>query len=104
MRYLVQVGLEAQARQRVDRLSGGQCQRVGIARALVTEPALIIADEPTGNLDTAAGEKIMTMLMELTRAGEIAVVMVTHNNLLAHRADRLVRIENGRLTEATQCA
>lgn len=99
-RYLSLVGLEKFAAQRSNQLSGGQRQRVGIARALAMQPEIIIADEPTGNLDTKSGEEIMKILEALCHKKNIAVVMVTHNNDLARRADRVVRIVDGTVSEA----
>lgn len=98
--YLKLVGLEKQASQRGNQLSGGQRQRVGIARALTMKPEIIIADEPTGNLDTAHGNEIISILEKLAHSKNIAVIMVTHNDELARRADRIVRIVDGKLMEA----
>lgn len=100
MQYLRLVGLEKQAKQRSNQLSGGQRQRVGIARALTMKPEIIIADEPTGNLDTTHGNEIISILEKLAHSKNIAVIMVTHNDELARRADRIVRIVDGKLTEA----
>jgi ABC-type lipoprotein export system ATPase subunit len=76
-------------------LSGGEQQRVAMARALVLDPAVILADEPTGNLDKANSEGVFDLLRAATREGRQAVVMVTHNPALAKRADRTVRMEDG---------
>lgn len=102
LQYLKLVGLEKQASQRGNQLSGGQRQRVGIARALTMKPEIIIADEPTGNLDTQHGNEIIAILEKLAHSKNIAVIMVTHNDELARRADRIVRIVDGKLMEATR--
>lgn len=96
-RYLEMVGLEKRMGQRADKLSGGERQRVSIARALVHKPKIIIADEPTGSLDTARGLEIMQILTQLSHEQHITVVVVTHDPTLAARADRVVRIRDGRL-------
>ena len=98
--YLKAVGLEDQINQRANQLSGGQRQRVSIARALVTEPGIIIADEPTGNLDSKRGAEIMSMLEFLSKKQGITVVMVTHDDALARRADRRLHIADGRVVES----
>lgn len=97
--YLKAVGLEGQIKQRANQLSGGQRQRVSIARALVAEPEIIIADEPTGNLDTKRGGEVMDMLEFLSKKQGITVVMVTHDDKLAQRADRRLHITDGKVTE-----
>lgn len=93
--YLALVGLENRADQRADKLSGGERQRVSIARALVNKPQIIIADEPTGNLDSARGNEIMKILEALSHQQGISVLMVTHDAALAKRADRIVHIRDG---------
>jgi putative ABC transport system ATP-binding protein len=93
------VGLDARARHYPEALSGGEQQRVAIARALVNDPALILADEPTGNLDSRNGTEIMDMLATLHREGA-TVVMVTHSPARAARADRIVHLLDGRIVTA----
>jgi len=92
---LDKVGLGAQARQHPARLSGGQQQRVAVARALVSRPNLILADEPTGSLDTANGEVVMGLLTEAV-AGGAAVVMATHSHTQAGKAQRVLKMLDGR--------
>ncbi len=93
---LARVGLAARERHLVSELSGGQQQRVAIARALVCEPALLLADEPTGNLDSATSHEIMGLLVELHRAG-LTILMVTHESDIAAYAHREVRFKDGRI-------
>lgn len=90
------VGLKARADHKPGQLSGGEMQRVAIARALVNDPRIILADEPTGNLDTENSDKIIDLLKTLHRDG-LTVVMVTHNNFLAAQADRIVSLKDGQI-------
>jgi putative ABC transport system ATP-binding protein len=93
------VDLGHRSRHLPRQLSGGQQQRVAVARALVCQPKLILADEPTGNLDTANGESVLDMLTSVARAGS-TLVMVTHSDAHARRADRVVQMLDGRFLEA----
>lgn len=97
---LARVGLLEFAHHRPNQLSGGQCQRVAIARALVNEPALILADEPTGNLDTKTGEEIVELFSSLHREGR-TLVIVTHEPEIAAQAPRVVKLRDGRIEEDT---
>ncbi len=90
------VGLEDRGRHRPGQLSGGQEQRVGIARAIVTDPGLLLCDEPTGDLDRKSGDEVLDLLAALNQQGK-TVVMVTHDPHAAERAKRLLRLEDGRV-------
>ena len=92
------VGLSDRLHHRPGQLSGGQQQRVGIARAIVTDPALIVADEPTGALDSKSADEILNLLGELKKTLKKTVIMVTHDPRAAERADRLVHLDKGLVT------
>lgn len=96
---LTEVGLAKAFRRRAGELSGGEQQRVALARALANQPALLLADEPTGNLDRRTSERVMSMLEGLHRAHGLTSVVATHNLELARRADRVLRLADGKLTE-----
>ena len=100
--WLEKVGLGHKLASRPDQLSGGQQQRVAVARALVTEPALILADEPTGNLDTRASDEIAGLLRQVSDEWGRAVVMVTHDPRLAAYADRIVFLKDGSIVDETR--
>lgn len=97
---LVKVGLEERGYYRPTQLSGGQKQRVAIARALANKPRVVLADEPTGNLDTKTGKQIIKLLKELNREGT-TIIMVTHDHEVANSADRVIQIVDGKLTHDT---
>jgi putative ABC transport system ATP-binding protein len=95
------VGLGKRLDHRPSALSGGEQQRVGLARALVTKPKLLLADEPTGNLDQKSGAVVVELMFNLARQNGTAVVMITHDAHLAERTDRTFTMEQGQLTETT---
>ncbi len=96
---LDRVGLSDRRRSFPERLSGGEQQRLAILRALVHEPWLLLADEPTGNLDTTNGKRVLELLLALHRQAETTVVMVTHNRDIANHADRLLVLDAGHIQE-----
>ena len=100
--WLTRVGLENRMTNRPDQLSGGQQQRVAIARALTAEPSLVLADEPTGNLDTRAADEIAGLLRQVSDEWGRAVVMVTHDPRIAAYADRIVFLKDGKVVSDTQ--
>lgn len=80
-------------------LSGGQQQRVAIARALVNDPSVLLCDEPTGNLDVSTGNDVLSLLVDLNRNDNLTIVIVTHDNQLAEKCDRIIRISDGKITD-----
>jgi len=94
---LLELGLAERLHHRVGELSGGEEQRVAVARAMVLEPRLLLCDEPTGNLDAETGKKVEDLLLELNRQKGITLIIVTHNESLASRMNRMLRLQNGQL-------
>lgn len=94
------VGLAERARAYPDRLSGGEQQRVAVVRALASRPGLVLADEPTGNLDADTGADVLRLLERLVRDGGHSLILVTHSEAVAAGADRVLRLDNGRLAPA----
>lgn len=101
LRLLEQVELLDRQNTFPDKLSGGQQQRVAIARALAHNPQLVLADEPTGNLDAETGEKVLNLLLDLTRETGKTLIMATHNPEIAKCADRVLRVQDGQLIPVT---
>ena len=101
--YIAQIvdalGLTEKLSNMPNTLSGGQQQRVAVARALASKPALILADEPTGNLDSRTGHEVISLLLETSRTVHQTIVMITHNEEIARMADRVIRMEDGQITE-----
>ena len=93
------LGLQDKLQNLPSNLSGGQQQRVSIARALLTKPEIILADEPTGNLDSKTSEDVLSLLKTTSVKFHQTIVMITHNNAIAELADRMIRIEDGRIKE-----
>lgn len=96
---LARMGLAARQNHRPSELSGGEQQRTAVARALATDPAVLLADEPSGNLDHHNAERLHDLFAELARDLELGLVVVTHNRSLAQRADRVLQLEDGRLVD-----
>jgi putative ABC transport system ATP-binding protein len=100
--WLTKVGLGHRLASRPDQLSAGQQQRVAIARALITDPILVLADEPTGNLDTKSGDEIASLLKQVAKEWGRAVLMVTHDPRIAAYADRIIFLKDGKVVSETQ--
>ncbi len=98
---LERVGLSHRLRHRPRELSGGEMQRAAIARALISRPRILLADEPTGNLDSATGEQIVSLLRELNESDGLTIVMVTHNLDIVAETDRVVRLTHGQIDAAS---
>ena len=94
---LIRIGLEHRVNHKPHELSGGECQRVAVARALVTSPSLILADEPTGNLDPETAERVFDSFLDLNRSLNTSLIMVTHNQELAKRMDKVYELNFGKL-------
>jgi len=100
LELLDEVGLSHRIKHRPSELSGGELQRGAIARALITKPRILLADEPTGNLDVETGAEIMALLKKLNEDSKLTIVMVTHDEAIANQAHRIVRLKEGRIEKA----
>jgi ABC-type lipoprotein export system ATPase subunit len=101
IKLLERVGLGSQLKKRANQMSGGQQQRSAIVRALTNRPRIVLADEPTGNLDSRSGAEVFALMREIAAEMDVAFLMVTHDDRLARQADRILRIEDGYLHEDT---
>lgn len=102
MRALDAVGLHERSQHRPNELSGGQQQRVAIARAIINRPAIVMADEPTGNLDSKSGEEVMQLLLKMNKELGTTLIIITHDADIAHVCQRIIHIRDGVTTEAKQ--
>ena len=100
---LKKVGLEHRMDHKPSEMSGGQQQRVAIGRALITRPSLILADEPTGNLDSQNSSEVIALLKETSKKYEQTIIMITHNRSIAQTADRVLQVSDGTLTDFGRC-
>ena len=103
IKALERVGLGHRLNHRPSEMSGGQQQRVAIGRALITRPALILADEPTGNLDTQNSSEVIALLKQASRSYEQTIILITHSRSIAQTADRILRVSDGVLTDFGRC-
>ena len=97
--FILKLGLSVKRTNMTNNLYGGEQQRVAIARALSTKPAILLADEPTGNLDSKTSLEVMLLLQSTSKTFNQTMVMITHNEEIAQMADRIIRIEDGRIVE-----
>ena len=104
MEIIEKVGLAHRLKHRPSELSGGEMQRAAIARALIGRPSVLLADEPTGNLDARTGHEIMTVLHKLNEADALTIIMVTHDDAIANQAQRIVRLSEGRIQSLEEAA
>ena len=98
---LEEVGLAEKASNRPDELSGGQQQRVAVARAIITDPQVVLADEPTANLDSKTGRKLLEMMKQMNRSKQVTFIFATHDPMVMEFADRLVSLQDGRIVSDT---